>query len=74
MVPDGTLMSSLNHSQVIDANRTHFDRMAAAYDSRPFVEQVCRDIADTIRDNYQLSEESTTVLDYACGTGIPIFK
>ncbi|KIM29132.1 hypothetical protein M408DRAFT_329134, partial [Serendipita vermifera MAFF 305830] len=64
----------MNHAQaaqIIQANQEHFNKVAVdgGYDSNPFVEQVTRQIAEVIRESFPFDEESTVLLDYACGTG-----
>jgi 2-polyprenyl-3-methyl-5-hydroxy-6-metoxy-1,4-benzoquinol methylase len=58
---------------VLQANRSHFDRMAhhgeGGYDENPFVQDVASQIADVIRKEYTFNEDSTVMLDFACGTG-----
>lgn len=61
----------MDSKQLIQANKDHFDRVAhtGGYDESPFVEQVSRQIAHAITQEYQFDEGSTVMLDYACGTG-----
>ncbi|KAG8811047.1 hypothetical protein FRC17_002651, partial [Serendipita sp. 399] len=52
-----------------EANVAHFDKFAQNYDDNPFVNQIAKQVVDLIRNKVALSEESTIMLDYACGTG-----
>jgi len=64
-------LTQIRPEEIERVNREHFDKVAAdgTYDNHPFVEQVSRQIAQTIRDVYPFDEQSTLLLDYACGTG-----
>lgn len=65
-------MDHIQAAQIIQANQDHFNKLAVdgGYDDNPFVEQVSRQIAQAIRQEFTFEEESTLLLDYACGTGI----
>jgi len=54
------------------ANREHFDKHAHQADDLPGVQELARKITDAIKDSCTSSfdENSSTVLDYACGTGL----
>jgi 2-polyprenyl-3-methyl-5-hydroxy-6-metoxy-1,4-benzoquinol methylase len=69
MSPRQTIMELA--AEIEHANREHFDKVAVdgGYDNNPFVERVSRQIADTIKQSFHFDEESTILLDYACGTG-----
>jgi SAM-dependent methyltransferase len=58
-------------THILQANKDYFDRIAntGGYDESPFVEQVSRQIANAIKDEYDFDEDRTVMLDYACGTG-----
>lgn len=61
----------MDETNILQANKDHFNRIAktGGYDEQPFVTKVCREIAEAMREEYPFDEETTTVLDYACGTG-----
>jgi SAM-dependent methyltransferase len=61
----------MDEASVLQANKDHFDHAAQtkSYDEQPFVAQVCRDIAQAIRNESPFDKQTTTLLDYACGTG-----
>jgi hypothetical protein len=66
---------SHNHSEhdYVAANRAHFDEaLAATYDEIEGVVELPN--AYFILAEYPLDADRTTVLDYACGTGIPQFR
>jgi len=54
------------------ANREHFDKHAHQTDDLPGIQELVRKITDAIKESCPSSfdENSTTVLDYACGTGL----
>ncbi|KAG6883429.1 hypothetical protein C0993_006246 [Termitomyces sp. T159_Od127] len=54
----------------IEANKTHFDKTAAQYDEYPHALERARRTAMKIREAYNFKEDITTVLEYACGTGL----
>ena len=58
-------------TDILQANKDYFDSIAntGGYDESPFVEQVSRQIANAIKDEYDFDEDRTAMLDYACGTG-----
>lgn len=53
------------------ANRDYFDEKAKEYDAVPGAQEAARRIVRAILEAYGdlFKEDSTTVLDYACGTG-----
>jgi len=59
-----------SHSNHIEANRHHFNEMAHTYDDLPLAVQLSRDSADAMKELYDFNEDSTVMLDYACGTGL----
>ncbi|KAG8808572.1 hypothetical protein FRC17_003887, partial [Serendipita sp. 399] len=61
--------STTRQTTIEEANVAHFDKFAQNYDDNPFVDQVAKQVVDLIRNKVALSEESTIMLDYACGTG-----
>ena len=67
-------MDEARATQILQANQDHFNKIAidGAYDNNPFVEQVTRQIANVMRESFEFDEESTVLLDYACGTGVYI--
>ncbi|KAG6877398.1 hypothetical protein C0992_010041 [Termitomyces sp. T32_za158] len=54
----------------VEANKDHFDKTAAQYDEYPHVLERARRTAIRIREAYDFEEDITTVLEYACGTGL----
>ncbi|KDQ18549.1 hypothetical protein BOTBODRAFT_28936 [Botryobasidium botryosum FD-172 SS1] len=59
-----------SHADHIEANKQHFNSTAHTYDDKPLAVQLSRDAADAMREVYDFKEESTVMLDYACGTGL----
>ncbi|KAG5634465.1 hypothetical protein H0H81_001848 [Sphagnurus paluster] len=53
-----------------EANRTHFDAIAHKYDDSPHAIVRSRRTAAKIREFYPFDEETTTIMEYACGTGL----
>lgn len=53
----------------IGNNKRHFDDIAARYDNRPGALKLSRAIASAIVKDVDLDEESTMLMEYACGTG-----
>lgn len=53
------------------ANREYFDEKAKEYDDVPGAKEAASRIVNAIFEAYPglLNEDSTNVLDYACGTG-----
>ncbi|KAI5117257.1 hypothetical protein M0805_006420 [Coniferiporia weirii] len=61
------------HHDAVDysqTNRAHFDKTAHTYEEIPLVTEVCKKIGNAFLKEYPFDEESTTVLDFACGTGL----
>lgn len=56
-------------SSIEQANINHFNKLSVNYDNNPFVDSVSRQIANKIKKSFQFDEQSTILLDYACGTG-----
>lgn len=52
------------------ANARHFDCEAHSYEHHAGTRELIRRIAHAMQREYSFDEESTTVLDYACGTGM----
>lgn len=50
-------------------NRNHFDNIAARYDDRPGALKLSKAIASAIIKDIELDEDSTILMEYACGTG-----
>ncbi|EMD33325.1 hypothetical protein CERSUDRAFT_117945, partial [Gelatoporia subvermispora B] len=71
----GSHSSQLAHSHTHDyaaANREFYDKEAQNYDARPDVAAVTKQITAAMRKAYPdlFDESSTTVMDFACGTGM----
>ncbi|OCH94864.1 S-adenosyl-L-methionine-dependent methyltransferase [Obba rivulosa] len=56
----------------VSANREYYDKEAHKYDARQDVAAVTKNIVIAMRETYPdlFDKDSTTVLDYACGTGM----
>ncbi|KAG5727411.1 hypothetical protein E4T56_gene11935 [Termitomyces sp. T112] len=54
----------------IEANKDHFDKNAHEYDEQPYALERARRTAIKMREAYDFKEDITTVLEYACGTGL----
>jgi ubiquinone/menaquinone biosynthesis C-methylase UbiE len=68
---------SHNHSEhdYVAGNRAHFDEaFAAKYDEIEGAVELPKRILPFILAEYTLDADRTTVLDYACGTGILQFR
>ena len=52
-----------------ESNRNHFDTIASQYDDRPGAAKVAKVIANAVMKEYDFDEESTVLMEYACGTG-----
>jgi ubiquinone/menaquinone biosynthesis C-methylase UbiE len=52
-----------------EANRIHFDAEAHKYDDQPFAVEIAQRQAKVIIGAHTFDENSTVVMDYACGTG-----
>lgn len=57
------------HGDVAAANRDHFDKTAHTYDDQPGALEAARRVSAAMLKLYPFNEDTTTVLDYACGTG-----
>ncbi|GLB35538.1 putative methyltransferase [Lyophyllum shimeji] len=53
-----------------EANKTYFDTIAHQYDDKPHAAERARRTAAALRKAYEFKEDSTTVMEYACGTGL----
>jgi ubiquinone/menaquinone biosynthesis C-methylase UbiE len=51
------------------ANKHHFDGAAHNYDSRQDTQELARRLGQAMLECCPFDEETTTVMDYACGTG-----
>lgn len=56
-------------TEYISNNRNHFDNIAARYDDRPGALKLSKAIASAIIKDIELDEDSTILMEYACGTG-----
>ncbi|KAG8966335.1 hypothetical protein FRC03_012132 [Tulasnella sp. 419] len=51
-----------------DINQTHFDHVALRYDNlNPLRRRIIEDIGDAVLDEFDFDEDSTVMMDYACG-------
>lgn len=53
-----------------EANRVHFDKRAATHRDLPSAIELTNRLAPHILSRYPFNEDETTLLDYACGTGL----
>ncbi|KAK7047822.1 hypothetical protein VNI00_006150 [Paramarasmius palmivorus] len=53
-----------------EANKAHFNENAHNYDAIPYILEATKKIGEGILAAIPFDKESTTVLDYACGTGL----
>ena len=51
-------------------NRDHFDKNAHKYDNFPFAYELTEKIANGFLKEYEFKEDSTEVMEFACGTGL----
>lgn len=53
------------------ANQKHFDAEAKAFDAKPSAQEMARRVSKAMINTYPslFDEESTTLLDFACGSG-----
>lgn len=52
-----------------EVNKNHFNEHAHQYDDRPAAQELARRLGAAMIGAYPFNEDSTFVLDYACGTG-----
>ncbi|ESK92207.1 hexaprenyldihydroxybenzoate methyltransferase [Moniliophthora roreri MCA 2997] len=58
-------------SVVLQANQEHFNAdVAARYDEHPLHAEMAKRIGKALLKTYPFDDETTSVLDYACGTGL----
>lgn len=62
-----------HHGDVSAVNQEYFDKIASTYDDKPGALEAARRITAAMRQEYAFDEEKTSVLDYACGTGMAIY-
>lgn len=62
------------HDKFAAANEAHFDASAEANDLRPEWKKLAQDAVEVILKAYPtlFEKEKTEVLDFACGTGMPV--
>ncbi|KAF9464582.1 S-adenosyl-L-methionine-dependent methyltransferase [Collybia nuda] len=63
-------MSSSAVDSFAEANKTHFDKVAHEYDEMPHATERGRRSAEALRNAYPFDEQTTSVMEYACGTGL----
>ncbi|KAI0062076.1 S-adenosyl-L-methionine-dependent methyltransferase, partial [Artomyces pyxidatus] len=62
---------SHSHAHDVGANNAHhFDDVARKYDDIPGAQELARRVGIAMRSVYPFDEDETTVLDFACGTGL----
>ncbi|KAJ7118940.1 S-adenosyl-L-methionine-dependent methyltransferase [Mycena epipterygia] len=59
-----------HHHDLASANQAHFDQHAHHADQRPDATELAESVCNAILQAYPFDKEATSVLDYACGTGI----
>ncbi|KAJ7042056.1 S-adenosyl-L-methionine-dependent methyltransferase [Mycena alexandri] len=59
-----------HHHDFASANQAFFDKHAHQADHRPKAAELAESVCKAVLEAYPFNKESTTVLDYACGTGI----
>ncbi|KAL1749124.1 hexaprenyldihydroxybenzoate methyltransferase [Schizophyllum fasciatum] len=65
------MSSALQSSQgVAERNREYFDSVANTYDTKPQAIELARRLASLFVKAHPFDEDSTEVMDYACGTGL----
>ncbi|KAK0210155.1 S-adenosyl-L-methionine-dependent methyltransferase [Desarmillaria ectypa] len=63
-------LTSKHGHDFTSANRDYFDRVADKHDDRPQSLKLAQRLAQSIQRAYPFDEESTTLLDFACGAGL----
>ncbi|PBK83177.1 S-adenosyl-L-methionine-dependent methyltransferase [Armillaria gallica] len=63
-------LTSRQQHDFTSANRDYFDKVADKYDDRPQSVKLAQRLAQSIQRVYPFNEESTTLLDFACGAGL----
>ncbi|KAG0706468.1 S-adenosyl-L-methionine-dependent methyltransferase [Suillus ampliporus] len=53
-----------------ESNKNHFNDHAHQYNNRPEAHELARRLGAAMINAYPFKEDSTSVLDYACGTGL----
>jgi len=59
-----------HHQDIAQANRDHFDKTAKDFDAIPFAISRGERAAEAIRKEYPFDKDVTTMMEYACGTGL----
>lgn len=55
-----------------DANKRHYDGEASTYDGHPQAVAMAHTQSQSLLQIYPFDREVTTVMDYACGTGVSL--
>ncbi|KAK0455185.1 S-adenosyl-L-methionine-dependent methyltransferase [Desarmillaria tabescens] len=63
-------LTSRHGHDFTSANRDYFDKVADKHDDRPQSLKLAQRLAQSIQRAYPFNEESTTLLDFACGAGL----
>jgi hypothetical protein len=58
-----------DHASIAEANRHYFDSGAQSYEDNWQAVEVSRWIGAVMLKAHPFNEETTTLMDYACGTG-----
>ncbi|KAK7043648.1 hypothetical protein VNI00_008259 [Paramarasmius palmivorus] len=58
------------HGDHAALNKAHFDSHAESYDDTPGAIELTRKIGEGVLESISFDKEKTTVLDFACGTGL----
>ncbi|ESK90982.1 s-adenosylmethionine-dependent methyltransferase [Moniliophthora roreri MCA 2997] len=59
-----------DHGDLAAANKAHFNENAHNYDTTPYILEATKKIGEGILAEIPFDKESTTVMDFACGTGL----
>ncbi|KAJ4471815.1 S-adenosyl-L-methionine-dependent methyltransferase [Lentinula edodes] len=68
-------MEPRSAEQFISANKHHFDseHVSQKHDEQPLHAEMARRIGKALLKAYPFDDENTTVLDFACGTGLDLY-
>ncbi|TFK31989.1 S-adenosyl-L-methionine-dependent methyltransferase [Crucibulum laeve] len=59
-----------SHHDYTNANQEHYDKTATEYDAIPGAVERSQRSVEALRDAYPFDKSSTTVMEFACGTGL----
>lgn len=55
---------------ILETNKAYFDSVAEVYGTKPHAIELARRLASLFLKAYPFDEDSTAILDFACGTGL----